>query len=114
MDIYRLSSDLKFVNQIGATLSIDERFVLSQLKFWNFSRLKLELALAQINESQKHEQILFWGRIEGFPLNFICKSLLIGTEKDYYIALGLNFRGVYEFPTKTFYYRFFKIKALNL
>jgi len=78
MDIYRLASDLKFVNQIGATLNIDER-------------MKLELALLQVNESQQHEQILFWGKLEG-------------SDKDYYIALGLNFRGVYEFPTKTFYY----------
>jgi len=78
MDIYRLSSDLKFVNQIGSTLNIDER-------------MKLEIALLQINESQKHEQILFWGKIEG-------------TDSDYYIALGLNFRGVYEFPIKTFYF----------
>jgi len=34
---------------------------------------------------------LFWGRIEG-------------SEKDYYIALGLNFKGYYEFPVKSFYW----------
>ena len=33
--------------------------------FLYFYRLKLEIALQQINESQQHEQILFWGRIEG-------------------------------------------------
>lgn len=27
MDIYRLASDLKFANQLGATLNIEERFV---------------------------------------------------------------------------------------
>jgi len=34
---------------------------------------------------------LFWGKIDGI-------------EKDYYIALGINYRGVYDFPAKTFYY----------
>lgn len=28
MDVYRISSDLKFVNQIGATLNIEERYYL--------------------------------------------------------------------------------------
>jgi len=30
---------------------------------------------------------------------------LEGSEKDYYIALGLNFKGVYEFPIKKFFWR---------
>ena len=29
-----------------------------------------------------------------------------GTEKDYYIALGLNFKGQYEFPIKKFFWRY--------
>jgi len=35
--------------------------------------------------------LLFWGRIEG-------------VSKDYYIALGLNFRENFEFPKKTFFW----------
>lgn len=78
MDVYRIASDLKFPNQIGASLNLEER-------------MKLEIALLKLNETQKFEQILFWGRIEG-------------VEKDYYIALGLNFKGQYEFPTKKFFW----------
>lgn len=33
----------------------------------------------------------FWGKIEG-------------TTKDYYLALALNFKGKYEFPSKAFFY----------
>ena len=40
-------------------------------------------------------------------------KIKLGIEKDYYIALGLNFRGVYEFPTKTFYFRYIKFHSKN-
>lgn len=93
MDIYRISSDLKFVNQIGATLNLEER-------------MKLELSLLKLNETQNFEQILFWGKIEGI-------------EKDYYIALGLNFKGQYEFPLKKFFwssndFKFSELPPINL
>lgn len=78
MDIYRLTSDLKFVNQIGATLNLDER-------------MKLELALLKITETQKFDQVLFWGKVEG-------------VVKDYYIAVALNLRGKFEFPEKKFFW----------
>lgn len=92
MDIYRLTTDLKFVNQLGATLHVEER-------------MKLEIALLRLNETEKFEQILFWGKIEG-------------TEKDYYIALGLNFKGQYEFPIKKFFwssndFKFAELPAVN-
>jgi len=92
MDIYRLATDLKFPNQIGATLNVEER-------------MKLELSLLKLNETQQFEQILFWGRIEGI-------------ERDYYIALGLNFRGHYEFPVKKFFwssneFKFAELPAIN-
>lgn len=92
MDIHRLSTDLKFVNQIGATLNIEER-------------MKLEIALLKLNETQKFEQILFWGKIEGI-------------ERDYYIALGVNFREQYEFPSKKFFwssteFKFAELPAVN-
>ncbi len=44
-----------------------------------------------MNEAQAFDQLLFWGRIEG-------------TAANYYIALGLNFKGNFEFPHKTFFY----------
>lgn len=34
---------------------------------------------------------MFWGKIEGI-------------SKDYYITLGLNFRGQFEFPEKKFFW----------
>lgn len=60
MDIYRVCEDLKFVNQIGKTLNLQER-------------MKLELALMKLTEATNFDQILFWGKIEGI-------------KKDYYIA----------------------------
>ena len=32
------------------------------------------------------------------------QTLILGTNGDYYIALGLNFKGCYEFPHKDFYW----------
>lgn len=78
MDIYRISSDLHFLNEIGETLSTEEK-------------IYLEIGLAKILETEKIDQLLFWGRIRG-------------TNHDYYIALGLCFQNQYEFPTKRFYW----------
>lgn len=78
MDVYKLASELKYVNQIGATLSLDER-------------MKLELAILKLNETEEFDQIVFWGKIEGIA-------------KDYYLALGLKFKNQYEFPLKKFFW----------
>merc|ERR1711939_894597 len=78
MDVYRVASDLKYVNKLGETLSVDEK-------------IYLELGLMRILENEKIDQLMFWGRIRG-------------TTKDYYIAIGLKFQDNYEFPTKRFYY----------
>jgi len=80
MEIERIGEDIKFLNQIGQTLSIDER-------------MKLELALLKLTQNGKFDQLLFWGRIEGIASN-------------YYVALGLRFKDNFEFPHKTFYLRF--------
>jgi len=37
------------------------------------------------------EELLFWGRVSG-------------TDKDYYIAMGVTYSKQYEFPTKSFYF----------
>lgn len=73
------------MNQLGVTINIEER-------------LKLEIILFKLLETTKFDQLLFWGKIEGNCNNS-------GLKKDYYIAKGLNLKGNYEFPKKTFYYR---------
>lgn len=95
MNSTRLTADMKFINQIGRTLSLDERFPFLSSHFSLSSSLKLELALMKINEAGRFDQVLFWGKIEG-------------SGGDYYIALALNFLNFYEFPHKTFYYRYKK------
>ena len=42
-------------------------------------------------DMEKLEHLYFWGKING-------------EESDYYIAVGINFIGHYEFPRKRFYY----------
>ena len=92
METSRLTADMKFINQIGRTLNLDERFPY-QHNYNNltFFRIKLELGLWKINENERFDQVLFWGKIEG-------------TGGDYYVALCLNFVNFYEFPHKTFFY----------
>ena len=45
----------------------------------------------KLTESTNFDQIQFWGKVEGIL-------------KDYYVAVGLNYKGQYEFPRKTFYW----------
>ena len=37
----------------------------------------------------------------------------IGSLKDYYIAVGLNLSGQFEFPKKTFFYRFLNYNRIS-
>lgn len=53
--------------------------------------MKLEIAFNELHQKEKMEELWFWGKI-------------IGIEADYYIALGVNYTGHYEFPQKLFYY----------
>ncbi|CAD8211734.1 unnamed protein product [Paramecium pentaurelia] len=71
-------NDLKFIQQIGQTLNLEER-------------IKLKLAILKIQEHYTFDEVLFWGRVEG-------------VEKDYYIAIGIQYKGQYEFPLKKFYW----------
>jgi radial spoke head protein 9 len=66
--------------------------------------MKLEISLLKLNEAQSFEHIVFWGKIEG-SLPLVLFEFL-GSDNDYYIALGLNFKGVYEFPIKKFFWRY--------
>ena len=72
-------------------------------------RLQLQLALQTLLNSsaaEDYEELLFWGKIQG-------------TGSDYYIAMGVTYKGQYEFPTKTFYWctaanwSFKKFRELN-
>lgn len=47
--------------------------------------------MSKLRTEVAHDEIHFWGKIEG-------------TVKDYHVALGLNFNGAQLFPTKTFYW----------
>ena len=81
MDILDLDAGLAHLTHNGFCLNVEERF-------------QLELGLRTLlNNSSKEdfEELLFWGRING-------------TERDYYIAIGLTYNGMYEFPRKRFYY----------
>lgn len=49
------------------------------------------MGLCSLHSKSTHEETLFWGKISGI-------------NNDYYIAVGLNFNGQYEFPSKKFYY----------
>ena len=52
---------------------------------------QLELAMQKLVSETRHCEVQHWGKIEG-------------TVKDYYIALGINYNGEAEFPSKTFYW----------
>ncbi len=62
--------------------------------------------MAKLKVETQHDEILFWGKIEG-------------VVKDYHIALGLNYAGSPIFPTKTFYwcssrnYNFASLPSIN-
>jgi len=78
MDIQRMGVDLKFINKLGETLSVEEKNNLS-------------IGLMRILKGEKIDDLQFWGRIRG-------------VTKDYYIALGLQYLNQYEFPAKRFYW----------
>jgi radial spoke head protein 9 len=92
MDIYRVGVDLKFVNKLGETLSTEEKYpTLPQNPKNPFYRNHLNVGLMRIMKTEKIDQLMFWGRIRGM-------------QKDYYIAIGLQFLDQYEFPAKRFYW----------
>ena len=78
MDILDLQASLKHVAYHGVALNIDER-------------VQLELGLEKLANQESCDELLFWGKV-------------IGTAKDYYLALAVDYQGKYEFPQKTFYW----------
>jgi len=53
--------------------------------------MQLEMALCQLRTTVKADELLFWGKITGLT-------------QDYYIAMAVTFKDMYEFPLKQFYY----------
>ena len=49
------------------------------------------MALNQLRASTDADEVLFWGKITGL-------------NADYYIALAVTFKGMYEFPQKQFFW----------
>jgi len=76
-----LSNELTILQHNGVVFNVEERF-------------RLEMALQSLQNESKEtdfEELLFWGRING-------------AEGNYYIAVGISYKGSYEFPKKTFFW----------
>ena len=78
MDILDFSEEIKNFRHNGVTLNLDER-------------MQIDMALNTLLARIETEELQFWGKIEGI-------------KNDYYIAVGLQFRNMYEFPVKTFFW----------
>ena len=78
MDVLDFSEEIKNFRHNGVTLNLDER-------------MQLEMALNTLQARIETEELSFWGKIEGI-------------KNDYYIAMGLQFKNMYEFPVKTFFW----------
>ena len=78
MDILDLSEEIKNFRHNGVTLNLDER-------------MQIDMALNTLQAKIETEELTFWGKIEGI-------------KNDYYIAMGLQFKNMYEFPVKTFFW----------
>ena len=80
MNIFALSTELKFANRIGQTLSPQER-------------ISLEANVLKLSQEYPNEVYNFWGRIEG-------------VTKNYYIVQGLTLKGATNFPSKKYFWRY--------
>ena len=78
MDILDFSEEIKNFRHNGVTLNLDER-------------MQIDMALNTLLARVETEELSFWGKIEGI-------------KNDYYIAMGMQFRNMYEFPVKTFFW----------
>ena len=53
--------------------------------------MKLEIAFNQLHLETKAEELLFWGKVTGL-------------ERDYYIAMTVNYTGHYQMAKKKYYW----------
>lgn len=56
-----------------------------------YTRMQLELALTELQHRINADELVFWGKVNG-------------VNNDYYIAVGVTYKDMYEFPNKTFYW----------
>lgn len=53
--------------------------------------MQLEMGLSQLRAQVQADEVLFWGKVTGI-------------NADYYLAVAVTFRSMYEFPQKNFYW----------
>jgi radial spoke head protein 9 len=69
--------------------------------------MQIEMALNTLQSKSECEELQFWGKINGL-------------KNDYYIAVAIRYRDMFEFPVKTFYwalgtdFEFKEMPSLNL
>jgi len=78
MNFQTLDEELKCLWLTGNSLTLEER-------------LQVELSLLELTQKEDFEDLLFWGKIKG-------------VSRDYFLSLGLKYRGQYEFPLKRFFW----------
>jgi len=59
--------------------------------------MQLEMALSVLRNQIKADELMFWGKVTG-------------VQNDYYIAVSITYKNMYEFPQKTFYYTLSNVK----
>jgi hypothetical protein len=96
MEYSAIRDHLKYVNANGVTLSIEER-------------MNLDLALQKLHLDFGFEELLLWGKINGksYLLLLLIPLLniwILGVVNDYYVAVGLNYTGVNDFPKKRYFW----------
>lgn len=78
MEVENVATHLKYVNTSGFTLNIEER-------------MQLDLALQKLQNDFAFEELLLWGKV-------------LGTVKDYFVAVALTYTGQRDFPKKQFFW----------
>lgn len=78
MDILDLDYELSNLRFRGINLNLDEK-------------MQLEMALHTLHGEQNMDELQFWGKINGI-------------NNDYFIAVGVTFKDMFEFPQKKFYF----------
>lgn len=71
--------------------------------------MQLEMSLNELRGTVQADELFFWGKITGI-------------NADYYIAVAVTYKGMYEFPLKSFYwtlsttkdFRFRELPSLGL
>ena len=95
--------------EFASTLKKGKQSSQSNLMSVIVRRLQLQMGIQTLLNSSKpedFEELLFWGKVNG-------------TQNDYYVCMGVNYKSQYEFPTKTFYwatskdFKFKQFRSLN-